>query len=98
MTYLRNLLAQHEINTAHYYMRRGAYVAAANRARYVVENYQRAPAMPEALFMMAKAYRVLKLDDLAKDAIRVLELNYPNHPGINELKSLRDQRLASISV
>ena len=48
--------------------------------------------------MMAKAYRVLKLDDLAKDAIRVLELNYPNHPGINELKSLRDQRLASISV
>ena len=49
MTYLRNLLAQHEINTAHYYMRRGAYVAAANRARYVVENYQRAPAMPEAL-------------------------------------------------
>ncbi|MGH8514314.1 MAG: outer membrane protein assembly factor BamD [Gammaproteobacteria bacterium] len=89
MTYLRNLLAQHEINTAHYYMRRGAYVAAANRARYVVENYQRAPAMPEALFMMAKAYRVLKLDDLAKDAIRVLEFNYPNHPGINELKSLR---------
>jgi outer membrane protein assembly factor BamD len=89
MTYLRNLLAQHEVNVAHYYMRRGAYVAAAGRARYVVEHYQRAPAMPDALVLMAKAYRVLALDDLADDAVRVLERNYPSHPGLKEVKSMR---------
>ncbi|MGH8563243.1 MAG: outer membrane protein assembly factor BamD [Gammaproteobacteria bacterium] len=89
MTYLRNLLAQHEINVAHYYMRRGAYVAAASRARYVVEHYQRAPAMADALILMAKAYRVLALDDLADDAIRVLEHNYPSHPGIEEVRAVR---------
>ena len=86
MTHLRNILSQHEINVATYYMRRGAYLAAANRARYVVENYQQAPVMPEALTLMAKAYRVLQLDDLAADAIRVLELNYPDYPGIEEVR------------
>lgn len=92
MIYLRNTLAQHEVNVAHYYMRRGAYVAAANRARYVVENYQRAPAMPEALMLMVKAYRVLELDPLADDALRVLELNYPGYRGIDEVRgvSLKD--------
>jgi len=88
MLYLRNVLAQHEVNVAHYYMRRGAYVAAANRARYVVENYQQAPAMPEALTLLAQAYRVLEMDDLADDAIRVLELNYPNHPGLFRLREV----------
>ena len=86
MRYLRNILAQHEVNVANWYMRRGAFVAAANRARYVVENYQQTPAMPEALVLMAKAYKVLELNDLAEDALRVLELNYPNHPGIEEVR------------
>lgn len=89
MRYLRNILAQHEVNVANWYMRRGAFVAAANRARYVVENYQQTPAMPEALILMAKAYKVLELDDLSADALRVLELNYPNHPGIEEVKATR---------
>lgn len=86
MVYLRNILAQHEVNVAKYYMRREAYVAAANRARYVVENYQQAPAMPEALTIMAKAYRILGMEDLANDALRVLELNFPNHPGLQEAR------------
>ncbi len=89
LVHLRNQLAQHEVNVAHYYMRRGAYVAAANRARYVIENYQGAKVMPEALVLMAKAYRVLSLDELANDAVRVLELNYPQHPGIKEVRSVR---------
>jgi outer membrane protein assembly factor BamD len=87
MRHLRNLLAQHEVNVANYYMRRGAFVAAANRARYVVENYQQAPAMPEALVLLAKSYRVLEMNDLAADALRVLELNFPNYPGIDEVKA-----------
>lgn len=89
MRHLRNILAQHEVNVANYYMRRGAFVAAANRARYVVENYQQAPAMPEALVLMAKSYKVLELEDLADDTLRVLKLNYPNHPGINEVEDTR---------
>lgn len=88
MVYLRNLLAQHEVNVAHYYMRRGAYVAAANRGRYVVENYPRTPATPEALVIMAKAYKVMELHELAADATRVLEVNFPNHPGLYELERI----------
>jgi len=80
MVYLRNNLADHEIQVADYYMRRGAYVAAANRARYVVENFQQTPAVPDALAVMVKAYTKLELDDLKNNALRVLELNYPNHP------------------
>lgn len=88
MVYLRNILAQNEVNIAHYYMRRGAYVAAVNRCRYVIENYNRTPAVPEALAIMAKAYKILEMDDLSEDALRVLELNYPNHPGIYEVREV----------
>lgn len=88
MVYLRNILAQHEVNVANYYMRRGAYVAAANRARYVVENYQQTPAMPDALVVMAQAYKVMEMDDLAADTMRVLEMNYPNHPGLYRLREI----------
>ncbi len=89
MKHLRNVLAQHEVNVANFYMRRGAFIAAANRARYVIENYQQTPAMPEALVLLSKAYRVLELQDLSDDTLRVLELNYPNHPGIEEVKRTR---------
>jgi outer membrane protein assembly factor BamD len=85
IVYLRNRLAQHEVNVANYYMRRGSYIAAANRGKYVLENYQRTPAMPEALVVMAKAYKILEMDDLSHDALRVLELNYPGHPGVAEV-------------
>ena len=86
MLYLRNLLAQHEVNVANFYMRREAYIAAANRARLVVEQYQQTPAVPEALVLMAKCYRILEMDALADDALRVLRVNYPNHPGLREVE------------
>jgi outer membrane protein assembly factor BamD len=86
MTYLRNNLAKYELSVADYYMRRGAYVAAANRAKYVVEHYPRSPALPEALGIMVAAYRVLGLNDLANDALRVLEHNHPNDPAIAKSK------------
>jgi len=89
MVYLRNILARHEVHVADYYMRRGAFVAAANRARYVVENYQRTPAVGDALALMSMAYKVLGLDDLSTDALRVLKLNYPDHPGIQEVETLQ---------
>ncbi len=86
IVYLRNRLAQHEVNVAHYYMRRGSYVAAANRGRYVIENYPRTPAMPEALLMMAKAYKILELNELSEDAMRILELNYPGYDGVAKVR------------
>ena len=86
MIYLRNGLAQHEVNVAEYYMRRNAFVAAANRARYAVENYQQAPAIPEALTIMARAYKVLGMTDLSNDALRVLEKNFPKHHGIARVR------------
>jgi outer membrane protein assembly factor BamD len=88
MMFLKNTLAMHEVHVARYYMTKGAYVAAANRARYVVENYQRTPAMPDALVVLAKSYKVMELPSLSKDAVRVLELNYPDHPGIQEIADL----------
>ena len=89
MLYLKNTLARHEVHVAKFYMKRGAYVAAANRARYVVENYQRTPAMPDALVVLAKSYKAMELSDLSDDALRVLELNYPEHPGIQEIAELK---------
>lgn len=79
MVYLRNLMADHELKAAHWYMRRGAYVAAASRARYVVENFDRTPSMAEALAVMYKAYRELGLEDLAADSLTVLVHNYPDY-------------------
>lgn len=76
MTFLRNLLADYELHVARYYMKRGAYVGAAQRARYVVENYDDAPAMVEALELLAESYRVMGLDDLALDSERVLASTY----------------------
>lgn len=89
MVYLRNLLAKHEINVSNYYMRRGAFVAAANRARYVVENYPRTSSVPDALVIMAKCYKILEMDDLYEDAARVLRLNYPEHEGLREVEMTR---------
>jgi outer membrane protein assembly factor BamD len=88
MLFLRNNLAEYEIHVANYYMRRDAYVAAANRAKYVVENYQKTTAVPKALSVMARAYKLMGLQDLSDDALRVLELNYPNHPDLAVIRNM----------
>jgi outer membrane protein assembly factor BamD len=84
MVHLRNLLARHEINVANYYFRRGAWLAAANRGRYVVENFQRTPAVADGLAVMAQGYILLGKNDLARDSIEVLAMNYPEHPSLDE--------------
>jgi outer membrane protein assembly factor BamD len=78
MIYLRNALARNEIYAAEFYMQKQAYAAAANRAKYVVEHYDRTPSIPAALSLMAKAYDNLGMPKLAEDARRVLQLNFPN--------------------
>jgi outer membrane protein assembly factor BamD len=82
MIYLRNLLAAYEIHVAHYYLTRNAYVAAANRGRYVVENFQETPAVGDGLAVMTEAYQRLALDELAATSVETLRLNYPDHPSL----------------
>lgn len=76
MVFLRNVMAEQDVVIGEYYFRRGAYIAAINRAEHVIENYPQAPANIEALDLMARAYARLDLPELAADTRRVLEHNY----------------------
>ena len=76
MIYLRNELAEYELNVAIFYMHRGAYVASANRAKYIMENYQGAEIMPEAVYLLEQAYMELGINDLAQDTHRVYAQNF----------------------
>jgi len=88
MVYLRNILARSEIAVADYYMRRAAYIAAANRARYVLETYPRSESTSDALLVLVEANYKLGLEDEANNALRVLALNYPQHPAFDESGNL----------
>ena len=76
--YITNTLAVYEVHVARYYYNRGAYLAAANRAQQAVQEFQRAPAAEEALFIMTQSYDKLDLPALRDDAKRVLEKSFPN--------------------
>jgi len=77
MNYLVNSLASAEVNVAEYYLRRGAYVAAVNRAQFALINYPEAPAIERALKVLVKAYDEMGLADLRDDARRTLHKNFP---------------------
>jgi outer membrane protein assembly factor BamD len=89
MVYLRNNLAMHEVHVGSYYLRKGAYLSAANRGSYVVEKFQRTPAVKPALLIMIKAYENLGLKQLADDTRRVLALN--ESKGVFELLSPEEE-------
>jgi outer membrane protein assembly factor BamD len=80
MIYLRQAMAQAELNIALFYLKRNAYVAASNRAKAIIERYPQTPQAGDALAVMAASYKKLGQDKLADDAERVLKLNYPDHP------------------
>src|SRR5919197_4524730 len=77
MRYLVNALASHEIHVARYYMKRGAFVAAANRAQYAIQHYPQSPAIEEAIFVLVRAYDALGMNDLSDAADRVMRTNFP---------------------
>jgi len=77
MNYLVTAMAQSEVNVARFYLERGAYVAAVDRAQTAVRNYAGTEAAEEALWIMMRAYEALELPKLAEDTRRVLELNFP---------------------
>lgn len=77
MRYIVNSLAEADVIVARYYFQRGAYLAAANRAQLVLKDYDRAPAVEEALYILIKSYERLGMTDLSADGIRVFKLNFP---------------------
>lgn len=80
MVHLRNGMARAEVHIALYYLKRHAYVAAANRGKSILETYPQTPQAGDALAVMVDSYRKLGQDKLAADTESVLKLNYPNHP------------------
>jgi outer membrane protein assembly factor BamD len=84
MDYIVNALAAYEVHVARYYFRRGAYVAAANRAQQALLEFRQAPATEEALYIMAESYDRLGLPQLRDDADRVLKQNFPDSRYVTE--------------
>lgn len=89
MVFLRNNLAAYEVIVAQYYQRRGANIAAANRARYALEVYPNTPQTSEALMLLHKAYSELELNELADGTMSVMELNFPDHYYVQGRKKSR---------
>lgn len=87
MVYLRDIFAKHELNVANFYMRQKDYVAASNRAGYIVQHLQGATEVKDALIILIQANTALGLTKPVEDAKRVLELNYPNVLTKQEQKS-----------
>ena len=86
MIYLRNVLAQYEINVAEFYLFNRVYVGAADRAQYVIEHYQQSPQAGDALAILTRSYLALHEDKQAAKVHQVLALNYPNHPYLKDPK------------
>ena len=78
MRYLTNALSGYEVHVAEYYYRRGAYVAAANRAQAALINYPRTPSNEDALIVLVRSYDRLGMTQLRDDAQRVLKDTFPN--------------------
>ncbi len=80
MRYIVNSLAEADVIVARYYYQRGAYLASANRAQLVIRDYDRAPAVEEALYILYKSYEKLGMVELSNDTARVFKLNFPDSP------------------
>ncbi|MCJ8269764.1 MAG: outer membrane protein assembly factor BamD, partial [Psychrosphaera sp.] len=82
MAFILDKMARRELYVARYYMKQGAYLAAANRGQYVLENYPNSPRVETALELMIESYDQLGLEDMKNDSIIVLKLNYPDNQTI----------------
>lgn len=91
MVFLRNILSRHEIHVADYYLKRGAYTAAVNRGRFVVEHYQETTAAGDGLAIMVQAYKLMDMPELANDSLAVLKKNYPSHESLDRNGNFLDK-------
>jgi outer membrane protein assembly factor BamD len=85
LRYLRNSFAWKSLEIADFYYKTKAYVAAANRASYVIKHYNGTMAVPKALALMVKSYRQLKLDRLANNSLMILKASYPKSEAYRHL-------------
>jgi len=79
LTNLVNTLAEHEFGVAIYYTKRGSYIAAINRSKYIIENYQNSYLVPDSLHLMAYNYDQINAKKLASDTRIVLSSSFPNY-------------------
>lgn len=79
MVYLNDRMASYELGVAQYYMKRHAYLAAANRAQQIVMNFQKTSSVADALAIQVEAYQLLELEQESADALAILTLNFPEH-------------------
>lgn len=86
MEKLKQNLAGHELHVARYYLKRGAPIAAANRAKNILEKFPTAPEREEALAILITAHNTLGETQLRDDARRVLALNYPDSRYLDSYK------------
>lgn len=94
MLYIKERLASYEIAVTRYLIKRHSFVAAANRATTVVENYQRTQAVPEALALQAEAFYYLNMPEESQQAIAILRHNYPDYHQFNKDGQLVESGLA----
>jgi outer membrane protein assembly factor BamD len=92
MRYIVNSLAEADVIVARFYYQRGAYLASANRAQLVIRDYDRAPAVEEALFILTKSYEKLGMTDLSNDAARVFQLNFPESQMLQTGQRIQKER------
>lgn len=76
MIYLRDELAKADFETARFYASREAWVAVANRTRFILQNYQGSSVIQSTLELQLEAYRQLEMEELARDTRLIIELNY----------------------
>lgn len=86
--FITNMLARHEVHVARYYFERGAFLAAINRAQTAITEYQYAPAIEEALHLMAQSYGALNMPELQADTEKVLQKNFPQSQYVSGASAL----------
>lgn len=93
MRYIVNSLAEADVIVARFYYQRGAYLAAANRAQLAIRDYDRAPAVEEALYILYKSYEKLGMVELSNDTARVFKLNFPDSPMLQTgMRSIKERK------
>jgi outer membrane protein assembly factor BamD len=84
LLYIKNKMAANELYIAKYYIKRSAHIAAIERIKYLLTNYNGTPSTEEGLLILIESYKYLKMNDLASDTARVLKENYPNYTIVNK--------------
>lgn len=93
MIEIRNRLSEYELHAARYYLKREAYIAGANRASHIVQNFPNTSAVEPALTIMVETYRLLGMDSQADDALAVLAANFPDSDSFDDAMKFKPSEI-----